>query len=388
MPNPLPQGFAPRSLLDSQTIVAPGRLVMEKQFTKLVRGLRRRRRPAAGLAAADPRPGPPAPAPGPRDPQARPVGPGRAAGQHHRHAQRVGPGQHLRAHLARRGVPARAAGGDGRRRPLRQLRLRVRVRARSSGTRSTGCSSRPSRSPACPRRCSGSAPTTTSGTGSGPARSDSAAEWDADLIAGRWVAIFEAAIARRAGRPRYAALSRRHPRRSRPRRRRTTRPASRPRRPGTPRSRWRSRPPGPRRTSGWWCRRTRPRTPVVVLPMAARHRFLQELAAAEVPSYLSLRDPAANGWHERRAPVPVLASDLLRGRTSVVAIEPWPVSAGDGPATRRSSARAARSRSSSGRRASTGSSSRRRRNRYAQRLPRGRRPSPPRSTASTSRRCH
>ena len=66
------------------------------------------------------------------------------------------------------------------------------------------------------------------------------------------------------------------------------------------------------------------RTPVVVLPMAARHRFLQELAAADVPSYLSLRDPAANGWHERRAPVPVLASDLLRGRTSTVAIEPWP----------------------------------------------------------------
>jgi len=36
MPNPLPQGFAPRSLLDSRTIVAAGRLVMEKQFTKLV----------------------------------------------------------------------------------------------------------------------------------------------------------------------------------------------------------------------------------------------------------------------------------------------------------------------------------------------------------------
>ena len=36
MPNPLPQGFAPRSLLDSRTIVAAGRLVMEKQYTKLV----------------------------------------------------------------------------------------------------------------------------------------------------------------------------------------------------------------------------------------------------------------------------------------------------------------------------------------------------------------
>src|SRR3954453_912664 len=36
MPNALPQGHAPRSLLDSRTVVAAGRLVMEKQFTKLV----------------------------------------------------------------------------------------------------------------------------------------------------------------------------------------------------------------------------------------------------------------------------------------------------------------------------------------------------------------
>jgi hypothetical protein len=70
--------------------------------------------------------------------------------------------------------------------------------------------------------------------------------------------------------------------------------------------------------------------PVAVLPMSARHRFLQELAAADVPSYLSLRDPAANGWPERRASVTRLASDLLRGRTSMVAIEPWPTVGGDG----------------------------------------------------------
>jgi hypothetical protein len=62
--------------------------------------------------------------------------------------------------------------------------------------------------------------------------------------------------------------------------------------------------------------------PVVVLPMAARHRFLQELAAAEAPSYLTLRDPAIAGWPERRGPVAALASDLLRGRTAVLALEP------------------------------------------------------------------
>jgi hypothetical protein len=36
VPNALPQGHAPRSLLDGKVIVTAGRLVMEKQFTKLV----------------------------------------------------------------------------------------------------------------------------------------------------------------------------------------------------------------------------------------------------------------------------------------------------------------------------------------------------------------
>ena len=62
----------------------------------------------------------------------------------------------------------------------------------------------------------------------------------------------------------------------------------------------------------------------VVLPMAARADFLSGLAAAGAPAYLSLRDPAAYGWHQRRAPVAELATDLQRGRTPVLAIEPWP----------------------------------------------------------------
>ena len=153
---------------------------------------------------------------------------------------------------------------------------------------------------------------------------DSATEWDADVLAGRWLAIFEAAIARRAGRPRYAALS--------------AMPAPEP--PATPAYDAAGVTPAAARhaalslavaaakaaTDEWLVVPPHEtRTPVVVLPMAGRRRFLQELAAADVPSYLSLRDPAANGWHERRAPVPVLASDLLRGRTSMVAIEPWPM---------------------------------------------------------------
>ena len=215
---------------------------------------------------------------------------------------------------------------------------------------------------------------------------DSAAEWDADLIAGRWVAIFEAAIARRAGRPRYAALS--------------AAPAPEP--PATPAYDASGVTPAAARhaalslavaaarsaTDEWLVVPPHETaTPVVVLPMAARHRFLQELAAADVPSYLSLRDPAANGWHERRAPVPVLASDLLRGRTSMVAIEPWPMAAGSEDSHSSVLGQGCTVEVEFWEEGVDGQLVAPTRNRYAQRLPRSRRPSPPRSTASTSRRC-
>lgn len=69
-------------------------------------------------------------------------------------------------------------------------------------------------------------------------------------------------------------------------------------------------------------------SPRVVVPMQARDTFLASLAAADVPAYLSLRDPAEHGWHERRAPIPDLATDLRRGMTSLVVVEPWPAVAG------------------------------------------------------------
>ena len=93
MPNALPQGFAPRSLLDSRTIVAAGRLVMEKQFTKLVHAFGDVADQLPGWRLRILGQGHQRPAPGPRDPQARAVGPGRAARQHHRHGQRVGAGR-------------------------------------------------------------------------------------------------------------------------------------------------------------------------------------------------------------------------------------------------------------------------------------------------------
>lgn len=64
--------------------------------------------------------------------------------------------------------------------------------------------------------------------------------------------------------------------------------------------------------------------PTVVLPMDARDGFLAALAAAALPAYLSLRDPATAGWPERRGEVAALAEDLRRGRRSQLVLEPWP----------------------------------------------------------------
>lgn len=63
---------------------------------------------------------------------------------------------------------------------------------------------------------------------------------------------------------------------------------------------------------------------VVVLPMTARAAFLEQLGGGGAPSYLSLRDPAGNGWHERRGSIVDLAADLRRGMTSLISLEPWP----------------------------------------------------------------
>ncbi len=68
--------------------------------------------------------------------------------------------------------------------------------------------------------------------------------------------------------------------------------------------------------------------PTVVVPMTRRAELLDALAAAPGPAYLSLRDPALHGWHERRGAITALATDLRRGRTTSVYVEPWPQVAG------------------------------------------------------------
>jgi hypothetical protein len=328
MPNPLPQGYAPRSLLDSRTVVAAGRLVMEKQFTKLVH---------AFGDVADQLPGW----------RLRILGQGHQRPHLVRETRKRGlwdrvelPGTSpdMASEWGRASVFALTSRAEGF--PLQMQE------AMAAGVPcvSFDCASGPREIVrhevngllVAPESIAGmSAALLRIGTDDdlrhrlGAGALDTAAEWDAGRIADRWVEIFEAALARRAGRPRYAAL--------------TSAPAPEP--PVTPAHDASGVTPAAARhaalslavaaarpaTDDWLVIPPHETgTPVLVLPMAARHRFLQELAAADVPSYLSLRDPAANGWHERRAPVPLLASDLLRGRTSMVAIEPWPTAAGDG----------------------------------------------------------
>lgn len=64
---------------------------------------------------------------------------------------------------------------------------------------------------------------------------------------------------------------------------------------------------------------------VLVLPMTSRRAFLDALAAAALPSYLSLMDPPLGGWPGRRGTPAALVPNLRGGRTSVVLLEPWPV---------------------------------------------------------------
>ena len=70
------------------------------------------------------------------------------------------------------------------------------------------------------------------------------------------------------------------------------------------------------------------------VPMARRRDLLDALAApppdAGVPAYLSLHDPEHGGWPSRRGSVADLVPHLRRGRTSRVLVEPWPRRGGVG----------------------------------------------------------
>jgi len=62
----------------------------------------------------------------------------------------------------------------------------------------------------------------------------------------------------------------------------------------------------------------------VVIPMNDRAAFLTELGGLGAPKLLSLVDTAGHGWEERRGPLPELARELMAQRTGKVSLEPWP----------------------------------------------------------------
>ena len=323
VPNALPQGAAPRSLLDSKVIVTAGRLVMEKQFTKLV---------AAFGDIADQLP----------DWRLRILGTGHQRPHLIRETRKRGlfdrvelPGQvtDMAGEWAKASVVALSSRAEGF--PL------VLQEAMAAGVPAVtfDCASGPRE--IVQHEVNGLLVTPESVAGLSAAllrvASDdelrrrlgegaiaSAQQYDADAIAERWTQVFADAVERRAGRPRFAALS-------------TVPPRTPPADPVVERAGitparvreialeaavecaqatgagWLVIPPHERESA------------IVVLPSDARHAFLDALAASDLPPWLSLRDPANAGWHERRGPVPELARELQRGRTPVLALEPWPM---------------------------------------------------------------
>lgn len=323
VPNALPQGHAPRSLLDSKVIVTAGRLVMEKQFTKLV---------AAFGDVADQLP----------DWRLRILGVGHQRPHLVRETRKRGlfdrvelPGSvsDMRGEWAKASICALSSRTEGF--PL------VLQEAMAAGVPcvSFDCASGPRE--IVEHEVNGLlvSPESVAGLSAallrlatddellarlGEQALTSSGQYAAEAIADQWAGIFEDALSRRAGRPRFAALSTIPPRpvtaapvveraRQTPAHVRRLALAAAVSAAEATGDEWLVIPPHERESA------------VVVVPTESRRRFLEALADAELPPYLSLRDPANAGWHERRGVVSDLARELQRGRTPVVVLEPWPL---------------------------------------------------------------
>ncbi|NHC24138.1 glycosyltransferase [Nocardioides sp. IC4_145] len=331
VPNPLPIGFVPRSRLDRKVITAAGRLVQEKQFPKLV---------AAFGQVADRLPGW----------RLRICGEGPQRAEIMRQVRKDGlwdrvelPGAvpDMRGEWAKASISALTSRAEGF--PL------VVQEAMAAGVpvASFDCASGPRE--IIEHEVSGLlvGPESVAGMAAallrlatdddlrqrlGEGAHRAARQYDAQALAERWLGIFADARARRAGRGRLESRAlATPPRRPRPV---VTDPAEVS---GvTPlearRTALRLAVEAARAASDAWfvVPRDGATPPTVVVPMSARRDVLDHLAAAGVPAYLSLRDPAQHGWHERRGPVGDLARDLRRGMTTSVALEPWPADPGTG----------------------------------------------------------
>ncbi|MEO5852670.1 MAG: stealth conserved region 3 domain-containing protein [Nocardioides sp.] len=332
MPNPLPQGFVPRSRLDEPVIVAAGRLVSEKQLGHLVR---------AFAQVADRLPGWRLRIFG--DGPARNLlqALGRKAGLYGR-LELPGISSDMPGEWAKASVAALTSRAEGY--PL------VMQEAMAAGVPvvSYDCPSGPRE--IIDHEVNGLLVTPGSEAALatalhrlgadvelrrrlGEAAAVSARRWRADLLATRWEQLFADAVARRD--PGVRRLAQRH-----------ASPGSQP--DTTPAALTGEREDGAitpaqaRRqvlaiatstadevTDEWFVvPPVGDAPPAVVVPGPDRGRYLAALARASVPGYLSLRDPGDHGWPERRGTVPELAAALAGAMTSRISLEPWPDTAG------------------------------------------------------------
>jgi glycosyltransferase involved in cell wall biosynthesis len=320
MPNPLPLGFTPRSALDQPLIVSAGRLVMEKQFGRLVQ---------AFAEVADRLP----------DWRLRIYGDGPARPEIRRQVRKRGlydrvelpgsttdmAGEWAKASVAAltsraegfplvvqeamaAGVPVASFDSPSGPREIIQHEVNGLLVAQGSVPGMAGALLRLATDEDLRRRLGAGALASTE-------------RYDAHAIAARWVRIFEDARARRGAvraAPRPEPVPEPVPVRAvtditpAQARRATLTAAAGIAREVT--DAWFVIPP---HGAG---------EPTVALPMSSRDAFLARLAEADLPPYLSLRDPATDGWPERGGAVAALATDLRRGRRGRMVLEPWPES--------------------------------------------------------------
>jgi glycosyltransferase involved in cell wall biosynthesis len=323
MPNPLPLGFTPRSKLDGRLILAAGRLVPEKQLTKLVQ--------AFGEVAHR--------LPGWR---LRILGDGPQRNDLRRQARKFG----LYDRLELPGITTDMAGEWAK---ASVAALSSRTEGFPLVVQEAMAAGVPVASFDCPtgpreiveHEVNGLlvAPESVAGlaaallrlatdeelrTRLGAGALHSSRQYDARALAERWVGVFADARARRGGLGRVAArvgAARRRPE------------------PATPLVDIAGITPAQARhealvaavaavraaTDEWLVIPAHESSaPAVVVAVTARDAVLAALADADVPAYLSLREPAAQGWPERRGQVALLATELRRGRTGVLFLEPWP----------------------------------------------------------------
>ena len=325
MPNPLPQGFVPRSRLDEPVIVAAGRMVGEKQLGHLVRAFAQvsDRLPQWRLRIFGD---------GPQRIVVRAAG--RKAGLYGRlelpGISRDMPGEWAKASIA--GLTSRAEGYPLVMQEAMAAGVPVISYDCPSGPREiiehgvNGLLVSPGSEAAFATALLSLAEDRDLRTRLGNAAAETAHRWSPDVLAARWEQLFADAVARRASGVRR--LAQRHAAPGSP-------PADAPARRVdlggiTPAQARRqvlaiATSTADEITDEWFVvPPLRDASPAVVVPVADRARYLDALARASVPDYLCLRDPGDHGWPERRGPVADLATSLTAAMTPRISLEAWP----------------------------------------------------------------